>query len=265
MGEFEGATAVVTGGSSGIGRAAAELLADRGARVVLCGLEPSEVVETVDAIVARGAVAHGVAADVRDEDAMRELVDGAAARFGGVDILVTAAGIQRYGTAADTSSAEWDEVMGVNVKGCFLAAKYAIPHLRRRGGTVVIVSSVQAYVSQTGVSAYTAGKAALNALARSIAVDEAKNGIRANAVCPASVDTPMLRMAARRFSDGSPEAEAATVASWGRMHPLGRVAQPAEIAEVIAFLAGPRSSFVTGIGLPVDGGLLSTAAVALES
>jgi NAD(P)-dependent dehydrogenase (short-subunit alcohol dehydrogenase family) len=126
-----------------------------------------------------------------------------------------------------------------------------------------MVSSVQAFVTQNAVAAYTTSKGALNAFARSIAIDEAKNGIRANTVCPASVDTPMLRSSARSFSDGSDEAAQELVESWGRMHPLGRVAQPDEVAEAIAFLASDRASFITGIALPVDGGLLANAAVVL--
>jgi NAD(P)-dependent dehydrogenase (short-subunit alcohol dehydrogenase family) len=258
VGEFDGKVAIVTGGSSGIGRATADLLASRGASVVV-----GDVATAENRVAGLGAV-HGIVTDVRDETAVRRLVDYTVERFDGVDILVTAAGIQRYGTATDTSVDVWDEVFAVNVRGSFLAAKHAMPHMRRSGGgSIVIVSSVQAYVTQTGVAAYTASKGALNALTRSIAVDEAQNGIRVNAVCPGSVDTPMLRFGAGRFSDGTDEAVQALVASWGTMHPLGRVARPDEVAEVIAFLAGDRSSFVTGVGLPVDGGLLATIPVVL--
>ncbi|MFL4909011.1 SDR family NAD(P)-dependent oxidoreductase [Streptomyces sp. MMS24-I2-30] len=260
MAEFDGKVAIVTGGLSGIGHATARLLAARGATVVAAGIAPRHggAAEPLPSVV------ECVETDVTDERAVARLVAHAARSHGGLDILVAAAGIQRYGTAADTGANEWNEVLAVNVTGAFHAVKHALPQLRARGaGSVVIVSSVQAFVTQTSVAAYTTSKGALNALARSIAVDEAKNGIRANAVCPASVDTPMLRASARTFSDGSNRGAQALVEAWGGMHPLGRVARPAEVAEAIAFLAGDRASFITGVSLPVDGGLLANAAVAL--
>ncbi|MEV0408851.1 SDR family oxidoreductase [Actinoallomurus sp. NPDC050550] len=258
MPEFNGKVALITGGLSGIGRAASELLAQRGARVVAAGLggdgstPPSpEGVEQVEV-------------DVTDEAAVAALVDRVVANHGRLDVLVSSAGIQRYGTAGEVSGTEWDEVLDVNLKGAFLAAKYALPALRSAGaGSIVFVSSVQAFVTQTSVAAYTTSKGALNALARSIAIDEARFGVRANTVCPGSVDTPMLRSAARGFCDGGEEAVAALIASWGRGHPLGRVARPEEVAEAIAFLASDRAGFITGVALPVDGGLLAQVSVVL--
>ena len=264
MSDLTGKVAVVTGGSSGIGLATAAVLAEQGARVTICGLIHGEVNAAVAELAAAGHRVHGVVADVTDERAIAALMDDTVARDGGLDILVTAAGIQRYGTAAETTEPEWDEVISVNLTGCFLAVKHALPAMRERGsGSVVIVSSVQAFVTQTGVAAYTASKGALNAFARSVAVDEATHGIRVNTVCPGSVDTPMLRMAARRFSDGSDEGERRVIEDWGRVHPLGRVARPEEVGEAIAFLASDRASFITGASLSVDGGLLATVAVAL--
>jgi NAD(P)-dependent dehydrogenase (short-subunit alcohol dehydrogenase family) len=265
--EFGGKVALVTGGSSGIGKAAAALLAERGASVLLGGLDPGEVDQAVAEVrsTSGSAAVFGKQVDVTDEDSVRALVEHAVDAHGGLDVLITAAGVQRYGTAASTTAAEWNEVLRVNLTGCFLTVHHALPHLRRRGGgSIVIVSSVQAYVTQAEVAGYTASKAALNAFARSVAIDEAQHGIRANTVCPGSVDTPMLRWAARRFSDGTAAGEAALVAEWGRMHPMGRVARPGEVAEAIAFLGSARSSFITGVGLPVDGGLLAAAGVVLS-
>ena len=264
MGEWSGRVALVTGGSQGIGRAVSELLASRGASVGVSGLERDRVDETVDAIRDQGGEALAVAADVTDRASIAEAVSATVERYGRLDALVASAGIQRYGTVDDTDEATWDEVFEVNVKGVFLAAQAALPHLRQGGrGAIVVISSVQAHASQTEVVAYAAGKGALDALVRAMAIDEAPNGVRVNAVCPGSVDTPMLRAAAARSSDGSPAATDELIAEWGRMHPMGRVAEPREVAEVVAFLASERASFVTGEDVRVDGGLLAGLAVVL--
>lgn len=265
-GEHAGRVALVTGGSSGIGAAAAGLLAAEGAAVGVLSFDGPGVDRVVAEIRDAGGRAMGLVGDVTDADFVRAAVDSVVDAFGQLDTLVTAAGIQRYGTVADTSDEVWDEVLAVNVKGVFLAARAALPILRRSGrGSVVIVSSVQAVVTQTAVAAYTASKGALLSLTRAMAVDEAPHGVRVNVVLPGSVDTPMLRASAATFSDGSPEGIEATLAQWGSAHPLGRIARPSEVAEVIAFLASDRASFVTGADVRVDGGLISVIAAALPA
>lgn len=255
VGEFAARVALVTGARSGIGRAAAELLAARGACVV-----------GVDVAAAGDGAPTGddeIQLDVTREADVAAAVAGIVSRHGRLDVVVTAAGVQRYGTAAETPSSLWQEVLDVNLTGAFLVAKHALPFLRADGGgSIVFVSSVQAWITQSGVAAYATSKGALNALARSIAIDEAPHDVRVNAVCPGSVDTPMLRASARSFARDENEVSA-LVDAWGRSHPLGRVARPAEVAEAIAFLASDRASFITGVALPVDGGLMARAAVAL--
>ena len=254
--EFQGKVAVVTGGSLGIGRAVAERLAAGGAAVALCGIDPRPVRDAEAALRAAGFVATGSVLDVADGGQVAEWVAATAERYGGVDVVVTSAGIQRYGNVVDTDEELWDRVLDVNLKGVFLACKYAIPELRRRGGgTIVNVSSVQAFAAQDRVAAYCASKGGINALSRAMAMDHAHENIRVNVVCPGSVDTPMLRWAVGLTAAGRQLDD--IIADLGRTHPLGRVATPAEVAEMVAFLAGPRSSFCTGGEYRVDGGLLA--------
>jgi NAD(P)-dependent dehydrogenase (short-subunit alcohol dehydrogenase family) len=262
MAELHGKVALVAGGSLGIGRATARRLAGEGAAVVLCGHDDASVADALTELRGAGLEVDGRRADVSSAAEVEGLVRFAADRYGGVDILVNSAGIQRYGTVVDTPEELWDEVLAVNLKGMFLTAKHCVPELRRRGGgTIVNVASVQAFATQGGVAAYAASKAGVVGLTKAIAVDHAAENIRCNAVCPGSVDTPMLRFAAGLFKGDGTEDE--TIRGWGSSHPLGRVARPEEVAEVIAFLAGDRASFVTGAELRVDGGLLAQIAVAL--
>jgi NAD(P)-dependent dehydrogenase (short-subunit alcohol dehydrogenase family) len=164
---------------------------------------------------------------------------------------VSNAGIQLYGDAITTSEEEWDRLMGINLKGCFLAAKYAIPHMIDRGGAVVIVGSVQSMTAINNSIAYVASKHGLLGLTRAMSLDYAQKGIRVNCVCPGAIDTPMLRWAAGLSDDPDK-----VIQTCNRMHPVGRIGKPEEVADAIVYLASPMASFITGAALLVDGGML---------
>jgi NAD(P)-dependent dehydrogenase (short-subunit alcohol dehydrogenase family) len=169
--------------------------------------------------------------------------------------LVSNAGIQRYGTVETTSEQIWGEVLDTNLKGFFLAAKFAIPHIiARGGGAIVAVGSVQSVAALGNAAAYVASKHGVLGITRSLALDYAPQNVRANCVLPASIDTPMLRWAASL--DPDPQRVLATC---DRMHALGRIGRPEEVANAIAFLASDWGSFITGTALLVDGGMLAPA------
>ncbi len=250
---FEDKVVIITGGALGIGRAAAEIFAERGASVAILDWDEKAGLDARNHIERNGGDAFFMQVDVANSDDVRTAVEAANAALGRIDSLVVSAGIQRYGTALTTDDAQWDEVLNVNLRGAWNAAKAAIPYIRSNGGgTIVNVSSVQALASQLNVLAYTISKHGLLGLTRSMAMDFAKENIRVNAVCPGTVDTPMLKWGASLDPDPQSVYDACNA-----MHPLGRIAQPREIGEVIAFLAHETSSFVTGAIWTVDGGLLT--------
>jgi NAD(P)-dependent dehydrogenase (short-subunit alcohol dehydrogenase family) len=249
---FDGKSVVVTGGALGIGGAASQILAERGASVTIIDWDEKAGKELCSAIEQAGGKCLFQKANVANQADVEAAVDTAAASFGRIDALIVSAGIQRYGTALTTDDAQWDEVLGVNLKGAWNAAKAVLPHIQKQGGAIVNVSSVQALASQQNVLAYTVSKHGLIGLTRSMAMDFAKDNIRVNALCPGTVDTPMLQWAASL--DPNPQS---VYDACNAMHPLGRIAQPREIAEVAVFLAHESSSFVTGAVWTADGGLLT--------
>ena len=192
-------------------------------------------------------------ADVSQGSDARRIAEEAVAAFGGINYLVTSAGIQTYGTVVDTDEETWDRTLAVNLKGIYLAAKYCVPEMiKGGGGAIVNVASVQGLMSQPNVAAYAASKGAVIAMTRTMALDHAKDNIRVNSLCPGSIDTPLLRFAADTMAPDDPEA---AIEEWGKLHPLGRVGQPSEMAEVALFLVSDAASFMTGAAVVADGGL----------
>lgn len=249
---------IVSGGAHGIGEAAVLAFAREGYKVALADVDSDAGERVRDRSRALPGDVMFIQADIsRSEDA-RALVRQTASAFGGVDVVFNNAGIQppeSYQTAEHLEEAVWDRVMDVNVKGCFLLCKFAIPEMRKRGGGVIVNNaSVQGLQSQQLVPAYAASKGAVLSLTRNLALDYADDNIRVVAICPGSVDTPMLRSTAALASTTDPEA---TLSEWGRKHPLGRIARPEEIAEVVLFLASDKASFITGEYVCVDGGLMA--------
>ncbi len=252
MQEFEGKVVFVMGGTTGIGRAAADLLHARGAAVSIFGAARSA--DGVDAKL--GALPAGMAAFTGDGSVGADVAAAlarTAEQFGGVDILICAAAIHPYGTAESTDEPTWDRVMAVNVKSAYLVAHHGIEYLRRRGGGAIVnVASNQGSSTVPNLAAYATSKGALLAFTRSLAMDYGAENIRANTVSP---DTPLLRVAAEKFGGGA--SLDAVYAEWGGKVPVRRIGRASEMAEVIAFLAGDRASYVSGADFVADGGLLA--------
>jgi NAD(P)-dependent dehydrogenase (short-subunit alcohol dehydrogenase family) len=251
---------LISGGAHGIGEAAAVAFAREGYRVAVADVDK----KTGEALSTRHSAAGNIIfihADVsRSEDAW-DAVQKTVAAFGRIDILFNNAGIQppeSYRTVEDLAEAVWDRVMNVNAKSCFLLCKYAIPEMIKQGGGVIINNaSAQGLQSQKLVPAYAASKGAVLSLTRNLALDYADKNIRVVAICPGSVDTPMLRASAAMATPQNPEK---SLKEWGRKHPLGRIGKPDEIAAVVLFLASDKASFITGEYVCIDGGLMAKGA-----
>ena len=248
--------AIVTGGAYGIGRGIVEHFAAHNIAVAIADLNQERGQRLAEQIAGGGGQAQFVPTDIRDETAVRNLVEHTLARWGQLDILCNNAGIERYRLAADYTTEDWNAIVHTNLRGPFLCAKYAMPHLRRQKGAVVNIASVQAIACERQISIYAATKAGLLALTRGMALDYARDGVRVNAICPGAIRTGMWEAAMANETD-----PAAVTAAVSAAIPLGRVGEPADIAPLAYFLASSEAAYITGATFVVDGGLLAKLAL----
>jgi NAD(P)-dependent dehydrogenase (short-subunit alcohol dehydrogenase family) len=253
MSRFTDRVAIVTGAGSGIGRAAAEILASEGAAVGVLDLRREAADETVSAITAAGGRALAVAANVAAADEVEDAVAKVVAEFGALHALYNNAGCDSTGSVANATEDDWDRAMNVNAKGTYLVSRAAVPHLKAAGGGAIVnQGSVAALVAVPNFASYCAAKGAVVALTRSMAIDLAPHGIRVNVICPGTVFTPLMEPMLRARGDGDLEAGLAKTLV---KYPIGRLGTPEEIASVAAFLASDDASFLTGSVIAADGGM----------
>ena len=248
MTRFINKTVIVTGAASGIGAAAAKRFSDEGANVVLADLDREKVEQATSGLPADRTIFHHCDTSKKDEAvaAVRAAVD----RFGGLDVLVNNAGIGTRGDVTETTEEDWDRTMAVNVTGYFNMAKAAMPELKKTKGCIVQTSSVSGLGGDWGTVAYNTSKGAVTNMTRAMALDHAEDGIRVNAVNPTITQTAMTK--------GIPQDEA-TIAKILERIPMNRLGQADDIAKVMLFLASDDAGFVTGVNLPVDGGVSASS------
>ncbi len=252
--KLDGKVALVTGGTRGIGYATALLFLKEGAKAAITGRTRKHGDEALTELKGKGfSDVTFIQGDVSESAGAERMIQATLRQFGQLDILVNNAGIWFTGTAEETTEADWDRVVDINLKGIFLCSKYALPHLRKTKGVIVNVASADGLVAEPRGVAYCASKGGVVLLTKAMALDHAKEGIRVNCVCPGDVMTPMLEQ--DQIRSGMPRGE--YLKEEAESHPMGRIGEPDEIAKTILFLATADSSFITGAALSVDGGYVA--------
>ena len=248
---LSGKVAIVTGGASGIGRETSLLFAQEGASVTIVDLDSEGGQKTAQDIKQEGLLAFFIQTDVTDESDCKQAVNRTISEFGQLDILFNNAGIIQRTSVLNSSEADWDRVMGVNVKGVFLMSKHAIPTMLN-GGVIVNSGSGWGLVGGLNAASYCASKGAVVQLTRAMALDHAKQGIRVNCICPGDIDTPLLMNEADQLMVNRDAFRAAAA-----NRPLGRIGTAKDVAQSVLYLASEAAGFVTGTTLVVDGGGLA--------
>jgi NAD(P)-dependent dehydrogenase (short-subunit alcohol dehydrogenase family) len=250
---FEGKVAIVTGAGSGIGRAAAELLARQGCSVGVLDVRRDAADDVATAIEAAGGIAIALSADVADREQVSAALTRVTDEFGALHVLYNNAGVSSTGSVTVGTDSDWDRVMEVNAKGTFVTSAVAVPHIvSSGGGSIVNQASVAALVGVPDFAAYCAAKGAVLSLTRSMAIDLASVNIRVNVICPGTIFTPLIEPLLRARGDGDLDVGLARTVT---RYPIGRLGTPQEIAQVAAFLASDDASFITGAVIAADGGM----------
>jgi NAD(P)-dependent dehydrogenase (short-subunit alcohol dehydrogenase family) len=249
MKRLEGKIALVTGGGSGIGRAAAILFAREGARVAVVGRRPKPLQETGRIISRHGGESMAVAADLSRAEEVDIAVRAVERKLGPPQVLFNNHGFFEPGSAEAASEESWDRVLGINLKSVFLLSRAVVPTMKKRGGSIINNASTLGLVAMRDAVAYCAAKGGLVQLTRAMALDHAEDNIRVNAICPGVVDTPMWR--SRRDASG----RRLNRRRFNALHPLGRMGTPTDVAFLALYLASDESSWMTGSVLTLDGGL----------
>ncbi|MCK9861271.1 glucose 1-dehydrogenase [Paenibacillus sp. ATY16] len=247
--KLSGKTAIVTGGSSGIGEAIVRLFAAEGANVVIADRKANDAARLIEQIQINGGSVIAVQTDVSKDEEVRRLMQETVLQFGRIDIVVNNAAAIMPKYLEEVEEEEWDRIFNVNLKSVFLMIKHSIAELKKTRGSVVNMSSLNGLIGQKMNPVYAATKGGMNALTKALALDYAPYGIRVNSICPAGVTTPLLEQWISQQAD-----PVQTVRNLNAMHPLGRPATSEEVAQTALFLASDASGFVTGVTLPVDGG-----------
>lgn len=241
--------AIVTGAGSGMGREEALLLAREGAKVVATDIQAEAVQKVVAEIKEAGGDAIAFGHDVASEEQWMKVVDGTLSQYGKIDVLVNNAGISHPGTVLDMTVEQWDKVMAINLTSVFLGMKHTIPHMQKNGGgSIINISSIAGLTGSNGAGAYTASKGAVRLLSKAAAVDYGRDNIRVNSIHPGFIETPM----------SAPYINNEQMLQWFlSLTALPRVGQASEVAQAVLFLASDASSYITGVELPVDGGVFA--------
>ncbi len=257
MSEFKDRVVIVTGGAKGIGRGICTAFAREGARVLCADVDGAAGERLADEAGELDGAIRFQHADVAQDSACRALVEAAVLAWGGVDVVCNNVGIQptnSYLPAHELPEDLWDRILDVNLKSCFLMTRYCVPEMMKRGGGVIInTASVQGLQSMKGVSAYAASKGGILSLTRQLALDYAEDNIRVLAVNPGTIDTPLVDEALAAMGGDEQEIRK----GMAEAHPMGRIGQPDEIAQVVLFLASDKASFMTGESVCVDGGIMA--------